>query len=401
MTALKKKKILIVAHAMRLGGVETSLLGLLECFDYSKYKVDLFLYLHDGEFLPYIPKQVNLIPQNKHYASLLLPFSKNTFSIKVLKIIAKIYAFVFCKFHKIKGENFVYLLNMHRYAHIALPKISNNVYHLAISFLTPHYTVANKVNAKQKVAWIHTDYSQYGLDVHNELKMWSKFNKIASISADSTVAFVNKFKALKNKVLLIENILPKEFVITRSNAFQVNFDQNNINLCSVGRFTYPKNFDAIPQLTRMLLDSGLDVQWYIIGYGGDENLIKQKIQTYKVEDNVIILGKKSNPYPYIKACDIYVQPSRYEGKAVTVREAQMLAKPVVITNFPSSGSQLINNLDGVVIPLETEKCALALKEFILDKEKQKTLIENCSNADFSNQDEINKIYQLVAQETND
>jgi glycosyltransferase involved in cell wall biosynthesis len=95
----------------------------------------------------------------------------------------------------------------------------------------------------------------------------------------------------------------------------------------------------------------------------------------------------------MKACDIYIQPSRYEGKAVTVREAQILAKPVVITDFPTSQSQLTHDFDGYIIPLENQVCAEALNQFISNKILQQKLIENCKQSDFSNRSEIGKIVE--------
>lgn len=390
-----KKKVVIIAHAMRLGGVETSLVGLLHTFDYSKYNVDLFLYLHDGEFLKHIPNEVNLLEEHKDYASLLLEFDQNSFKIKIAKILAKIYTLFFVIINQIKGQNFIYLLSLHKFAHLFLPQVNHKNYDLAISFLTPHFTAANKLYAKKKIAWIHTDYSKHTLDKSHELKMWNKFDHIAAIGNDSLLTFVNQFPSLKAKVQVIENILPKDFVLQRSQVFTINFESNCINLCSVGRFTYPKNFDNIPEIMRYLLNQKVCVKWYLIGYGGDEDLIKAKIKEFDVEEQVIILGKKSNPYPYMNACDIYIQPSRYEGKAVTVREAQMLGKPVVITNYPSANSQLKDGVDGVIFPMETNPFAEELKNFINDTQLQKKLINNCLNGDFSNQDEIQKIYDLI------
>jgi glycosyltransferase involved in cell wall biosynthesis len=390
-----KKKIIIVGHAMRLGGVETSLIGLLKSLDYSKFEVDLFLYLHDGDFMEFIPKEVNLLPQNKLYASLMLPISQNKPMLILSKLMAKLYSYFYRKLNQINGENFVYFTNLHQIAHWFLPNLNANEYDLGISFLTPHFTIANKVKTKRKIAWIHTDYSKYALDRLNELKMWQSFDYVASIGEDSAKTFSQIFPKLADKVILIENILPREFVIQRSNAFEVNFEKECVNICSVGRFTYPKNFDSVPEITRYLLDHQIRVKWYLIGYGGDEDLIKAKIKEYGVEEEVIILGKKSNPYPYIKACDIYVQPSRYEGKAVTVREAQTLAKPVVITNFSSANSQLKNGIDGVILPLETLALAEKLKNFINDIDLQKKLITNCRIEDFSNHNEIDKIYKLI------
>ena len=114
-----------------------------------------------------------------------------------------------------------------------------------------------------------------------------------------------------------------------------------------------------------------------------------------MQEHVIILGKKANPYPYIKACDIYVQPSRYEGKSVTVREAQMLCKPVVVTNYPTASSQIQDGKDGVIVPMDNEGCAKGLAEFILDETKQSQIVEYLKTHDYGNINEVNKIYSIL------
>ena len=114
-----------------------------------------------------------------------------------------------------------------------------------------------------------------------------------------------------------------------------------------------------------------------------------------MEDHVIILGKKENPYPYIKACDLYVQPSRYEGKAVTVREAQMLCKPVVITRYATSASQLEEGVDGVIVPLDNEGCAEGIVRLLKDSEKMKQLSTACAKREYTNAREVEKIYKLI------
>lgn len=166
-------------------------------------------------------------------------------------------------------------------------------------------------------------------------------------------------------------------------------------LLSVGRFSDAKNYDNVPDICRRMLLDGVDVKWYLIGYGGDEPLIRQKIQEAGMEDHVIILGKRSNPYPYIKACDIYVQPSRYEGKSVTVREAQMLCKPVVVTNYPTASSQIKNGIDGVIVPLDNAGCAKGLARVIMDEHLQQQLVAYLQTHDYGNETEVEKIYQLL------
>ena len=114
-----------------------------------------------------------------------------------------------------------------------------------------------------------------------------------------------------------------------------------------------------------------------------------------MQERVIILGKKNNPYPYMHACDLYVQPSRYEGKAVTVREAQLLGKPVVITKYATSSSQLEDNIDGIVVPMDNTGCAKGIVDLLREPERMKKLSEHCAKRDYTNNAEIKKIYALM------
>ena len=170
---------------------------------------------------------------------------------------------------------------------------------------------------------------------------------------------------------------------------------NSISLLSIGRFCEAKNFDNIPDICRRIVKSGLNVKWYLIGYGGDVERIRQKIAENGMQERVIILGKKNNPYPYMCACDLYVQPSRYEGKAVTVREAQLLGKPVVITKYATSSSQLEDNIDGIIVPMDNAGCAEGIVDLLREPERMKKLSEHCAKRDYTNNAEIEKIYALM------
>jgi glycosyltransferase involved in cell wall biosynthesis len=169
-----------------------------------------------------------------------------------------------------------------------------------------------------------------------------------------------------------------------------------IKLLSIGRFSYPKNFDNLPDIcSRLVNEHGeVDLKWYIVGFGYEEP-IRRAIAESGMEEHVILLGKKENPYPYIKACDIYVQPSRYEGKSVTVREAQMLCKPVVVTNYPTASSQIQDGIDGVIVPMDNDGCAKGIANVIADSALQKRLIDYLSTHDYGNESEVEKIYKLL------
>lgn len=401
MSINNKPRILILIHYLEIGGAEISLIGLLNAIDTTKYDVDLFVYSHQGELMQLIPDGINLLPENRKYSTLERPMRdvlrEGHVDIVAARLLAKIRHRIYRRTHKINGEDasiFQYVANC---TTPLLPMVSNTEYDLAISFLNPHNICLKKVRAKKKIAWIHTDYTRIHVNKRLELPYWSGFDHIASISEAATEAFTTTFPELKSKVIEIENILSPTFVQQRAigSADEIVREDGVINLLSVGRFCTAKNYDNLPFICKHLVEMGANVRWYIIGFGGDEPLIRAKIAEAGMEERVIILGKRSNPYPYIKACDIYVQPSRYEGKSVTVREAQMLFKPVVVTNYPTASSQIENGVDGVIVPMENRACAEGIKALIDDKELQSRIVEHLRTHDYGNETEVEKIYKLI------
>ena len=399
-----KPRIFIAMHYMEIGGAETALVGLLNALDPARVDVDLFLYDHRGEMMQFIPEWVNLLPQIPKYSVLERPIvelvKRGFWGIAAARLWAK---WLSQKAYKRSGstlENNGGLDKMSKCTTPLLPKINQSVtYDLAISFLTPHRIVAEKVKAKKKIAWIHTDYTRVWVDAEDELKVWQKYDYVASISGDVTNTFLQVFPSLAPKIVEIENILSPSFVRKRAELQDVDKEfrhEGAITLLSVGRFSDAKNYDNVPDICKRLINkTKLNIRWYIIGYGGDEALIRQKIKEVDMEEHVILLGKRSNPYSYIKACDIYVQPSRYEGKSVTVREAQMLCKPVVVTNYPTAPSQIRSGIDGVIVPMDKEGCANGLAEVICDKSLQERIIAHLKTHDYGNESEVEKIYTLI------
>ena len=396
------KRILLLSQTMEIGGAEKALLGLLNSFDYSKYSVDLYLCRHKGDFFRYLPNEVNILPMNQgKYLAVPLQELIQERQWKMLygRIKAKFLALKRIKKLGLKSENQVELLYSHKYTNKYFDYINPNIeYDLAISFLTPHYICINKCKAKKKIAWIHTDYATIDLDIDSELDMWNPFDYIISISDQCTQSFLSKMPTLEKKIIRIDNIITNKMIIEQSELFQpieMKVNNNELIFCSIGRFCHAKNFDNIPNICKRLLQLGINIRWYIIGYGGDEKLIISKIREENMQSHVIILGKKVNPYPYIKKCDFYLQLSRYEGKSVSVREAQILHKLVIITNYPTANSQLENGIDGVIVPMDNEGCAKGILNFLQDIELQKKILTNLNLHDYSNSSEIKKIYKLM------
>ena len=398
-----KPRIIILMHYMELGGAESALLGLLQSVDPARVDVDVFLYDHRGELMKYIPTdKVNLLPEVTAYKMIERPFMECVKSGHIGVALGRWLAKKTVDKSPVPaGKD-----NIRIYTRVAdwvehfVPKIQPDVeYDLAISFLMPHNYVVKKVRAKKKLGWIHTDYSTVYVDVKRELPVWGQLDYIASISKEVGEKFVETFPTLKDKIIPIENILSSRFIRQRAEEEVISLDSNpsTIKLLTIGRFSNPKKMEEIPIICRKIVDAGIDIKWFVIGYGSAEieQEVRDNAQREGVTDRVILLGKKENPYPYIKACDIYVQPSRYEGKSITVREAQILCKPVIVTNYPTASSQIQDGVDGIIVPMDVDACAQEMVEFVRDKEKQERIVTYLKEHDYGNEDEIEKIYKLV------
>jgi glycosyltransferase involved in cell wall biosynthesis len=396
-----KKSLLIVSHALELGGAERSLIGLLDALNPAEWDIDLFLLRHEGELMGDIPPYVRLLPAIPAYTVLARPMKETLqeghLLLTAARLLGKMAAGGYVKKHG-HTDSVVSLEYSHKFTCPLMPPIApEKIYDLAISFLTPHYFVAQKVRAKKKIAWIHTDYSRVQVNVDSETKMWNAYDHIASISDAVTESFLRTFPGLSAKIVLVENILPEALIRRQAEAFSVEAEMpaKGIRLLSIGRYCTAKNFDNVPDICARLVCAGLDVYWYIIGFGGDEALIQRKIAEAGMQERVILLGKKDNPYPYIRNCDLYVQPSRYEGKSVTVREAQLLGKPVVITRYATSASQLEEGVDGAIVPMDNAGCAAGIEALLRNPERMVALRAACASRDYSNREEAEKLAECT------
>ena len=396
-----KPRIFIAMHYMELGGAESALLGLLQAHDPNKADIDLFLYDHVGELMQYIPASVYLMPKIEVYSMLERPISellrKGYWGVALGRTLASFFAKQEKKNNKENLDDISVYYYIAKFVNPFLPKINPSLeYDLAISFLQPHLYVLQKVRARKKLAWLHTDYSKVYVSEKEEA-VWSQYNYIAAISEEVGHSFVKRFPNLNSKIIPIENILSSKFIRERANEFENDLPGSGFRLLTIGRYSYPKKLEDIPLLTVKIQNAFPDLKWYIIGYGNpiEEKKIQDNISKEGVQDSVVLLGKQTNPYPFIKACDVYVQPSRYEGKSITVREAQILSKPVIVTAYPTAPSQIQDGVDGVIVPLDIEQCAKAIISFLKDIEKQAKIVNYLSEHDYGNESEINKIYQLA------
>jgi glycosyltransferase involved in cell wall biosynthesis len=394
-----KNKILITNYYMEIGGVERSLIAMLNSFDYENNSVDLHLHSHTGPLLSLLTPSANLLPQlptcNSYTQSIKKVIMSGYIKLGLKRFYAKLLAKKFEKKTQLNDTTYYQLQEIWRLGVGNTQTIKKN-YDVAISYISPHHFTAYNVIAKTKIAWIHTDYSTIDIDIKADLSIWQQFDYIISISDACTEAFLQIHPSLSPKIVLVENITSPDFVQAMgTNPIEHAFDSKNFNLVSVGRLCEPKAFDRAVDALNIVHQKGFtNIKWYIVGEGGDKAKIEALIKHYNLQGSFILLGSTINPYPYMKAADLYVQPSRYEGKAVTIAEAQILAKPILITNYATSASQITHNIDGIICEQSIDDIADAIIKLFQDKALRSRLSRYCKQHDHSNSEELNKLYKL-------
>ena len=398
----RKKKILIISANLEVGGIERSLIGLLGTIDYNLLDVDLMLWRHEGAFFKMLPAGPRLLPQIPEYSTFQRPiahiFREGHIGIAFARVRAKFSSWLDGQLHRYQEPGYLAEQRSWRHALHFLPMIPGR-YDLAISFFGPHYIVADRVNAETKVGWIHNDYRMIPIDGDHESAMWGKLDRIVAVSEECRQAFLARFPQFVERTMVIENILSPSVIRQQAVEFdasrEMSASEGLTRILTVGRFTHQKGFDEAILACRKLIDNGCNIRWYAIGYGPDELMLRKLIDANGLADRFIILGVKLNPYPYMQSCDLYVQPSRYEGKAVTVREAQILGRPVLITRFSTAASQVDEGVDGHICELGVDGIVAGVRRLIDDPAYRKRLAATAAARDYSNHDEVEKVYSLA------
>ena len=399
------KKVLFVISALTTGGAEKSLVNLLNLLNYSKYKVDLLLFKHEGIFMKQVPQEVNIlsIPDTLKYAFTSL--DSDGFR-KIPSLNAGFRRYLGTAYTRLR-----YYSNTNRGKQIRWNTFYRNAikdlpgeYDVAISYMHGEamYYVADKVHAKKKVTWVHNDYNADGFDREIDRPYFAKFDRIVSISDECVKIFSDIFPDFADKTICIPNLtaaslikklaldfLPNEYKEVRAT------EPDKTILLSIGRLSSQKGFDVAIQTAKVMQDQNINFIWYIIGQGELKERLQKQIIDAQVENKVILLGIRENPYPYFYYCDIVVQPSRYEGKSVVLDEAKILAKPVVVSNYDTVKDQIIEGSEGIVVPLEPYQIAGAIIDLLNNPNKRLQLSDYLQKHEYGNEDLIEMYYNQI------
>lgn len=386
------KNIIIMSEKMNMGGVEKALISMLELINYEKYNVTLLLTAIEGELICKIPNKVNIITF-KEFRDLNDKCVKKQVFDSFLKgnLVYCFKLIYYIWLYKIKGN----LHSLYKFKCESLPRVKEQ-YDLAISYqapsMLPSVFVANNINSKKKVLWIHSSPSKSPCNIEYYKDSYEKYDKVFCVSQSVRDELISAFPSLKNKTDVFYNIIPIEEIISKSNidgGFSDNYE--GIRILTIGRLSPEKGYNMAIKVCRKIIDSGYKIRWYICGEGGQRGELELLIKENKLEDSFILLGNKSNPYPYLKQCDIYVQTSYFEGYCTTTNEARVLRKPVITTDVSGAREQFINYENGIIVPVDDEEIYKALIEMIDNKKLRDKFIKNLSKIDFKGNNDMYKL----------
>lgn len=391
-----KKNILFVIDSLASGGAEKSLVSLLTLFDYSKYNVDLMMFSPKGLYLPLLPKEVRvlnppefLLNQSKGIKYIIKNGKVNDLYLRIRLSLDLRNRYLKNKFH---GAQISWKWTSKGIANL------DKKYDVAIAYSQgmPTYYVADKVEAKEKLCWVNIDYRVAKYNSNYDTKYYEKFKNVVAVSDMCKKVLIEEHPKLKDKVKVIYDIISPSLIKKMANE-EKEFNDNfrGIKILTIGRLVYQKGYEYAIEACYKLSKEGYEFKWYVIGEGELESKLKSMVNELGISDKFIFLGTYSNPYPYIKDCDIYVQPSRFEGFGLAIAEARLLKKPIVATNFTIVHNQLRNEENGIIVEMNSEDLYEGVKKIIEDKELRDLICINLSKEDVGTEKEIYKIYNIL------
>jgi len=396
---MKKESILFVIDSLHCAGAEKSLTTLLSLLNYSKYDVDLQLFGYGGALEELVPKEVNILKPMEY-----IKFSSLSTKNAVIK--------------SLKNMNFKMLSSRLKFsltirkdnysnaqkARVYWQKVSNVIeknnkeYDIAISYAqgVPTFYVAEKVCAKKKLAWVNVSYKLEDEDRIFQEHFYDKYNKIVAVSDSAKNIFLETFPKYTDKLEIIYDINDADFIKKMSDQGQsYNDNYTGLRILTIGRLANQKGYDMALEACKILKEKGIEFKWYSLGIGPLKEEIEKYINENNLENNFKLLGVKSNPYPFIKDCDIYVQTSRFEGFGIAIAEARMLNKPVVTTRFDSVYNQMIDRKNGLVVDLNARSVSDGILELINNEKLKNEIVDYLAREKKGNIEELDKFYELI------
>ena len=342
-----KKRVLIVVHSFSIGGTIVSLHSLLSVIDTTRYEIDIFALVHEGVYLDKMPN-CTVLPEN-------IWLSHRYKNGGLYKRLFNKGVRVACSIVRRMGLSIEPLMCKLASRHVAFKQYDTIVnFDESIAHVVCHYP------AKRRIAWVHCDYERYlSLIKGTEEKVYKAFDTVVCVSEFAKSSFCRCLPQMQDKTVAIHNVINVGLITEKAQEpiDDARFITDGYTIVSAGRLDPVKQFHLIPQLAADIKkQTDKKFVWYIIGghRGFDTYVdgIKRNIAELGVSDYVILLGEKSNVYPYMAKADLYVSTSLSESFPLVINEAKALGIPVVSNNFGSAAESVEDGVDGCVVCVE-------------------------------------------------
>lgn len=393
-----KKKVLFIIGSLQSGGVSKSMVSLLNAWDTEKYDTSLLLCCKDGDvFSDYLPKNIQLIysPVIEHvmggFSSLKWLLAHGYF----LLCLGVLLRLILSRISRPLASELIARM---------MPVVSNVHYDLIVDYGGQQllYYMVNKLSATKKVSFFHSDYSKWAFYYNADKKYYPLVDHIFTISQTCVDSLKHFFPNCADRVSIMENISSPTIIRQQSlesiGEFKKQIDQMKANgntiLCTIGHICRGKGFDFAIEASDILQRNAINFKWIFIGKVLEEDLLKL-IADNRLDDNILLVGIQSNPYPYIGISDIVVHPSRFEGKSIALDEAKILCKPIVVTNFSTVGDQFENGKNGTICEMSGKAVANAIIELINNPTQQDSYRTYLGTHIVDNSREVNKLYTYL------
>ena len=396
-----KKKILFVIPSLWSGGAEKSFITVLSLFDYDKYDVDLLTFRRDGLFAEKIPQEVNTVYDTTDYEKFDSGVKESLkYFVKKLDFISAVERVKYTQLFK-EPDGLERDKKIWKILKKQLPVIDKK-YDCAIAY-TENYAcfyIDEAVNADKKICYVHTDVKTYEHDTESFRYRFKNADKIVTVSESCKKSLEEEFPDIAEKFTVIENITSRKLVQRDAVGESVypSKTPGETRILTVGRIVPVKNIGLAVKACAELKKRGKNVRWYHIGVGDLEQKLKAQIAELGIENEFILLGERSNPYPYMAQCDIYVQPSKLEGKSIAIEEVKCLFKPLVVTDFSTAASQVSDGKFGFICKKTAEDMADKIEMLIDNPDLYSRFSQTLAAEKLGNEDEINKLYALIENE---
>ena len=389
-----KKKLLFIIPSLCSGGAERSLVTLLTLLTQTdRYEIDLLLFREEGLFLPAVPQGVTVLSGGEKYAAF------DGSSVGAVK-------------HGLAHFDPMFVRDRLRYAKAlksgdragvwntlkkALPTLPTE-YDAAVGYLEGNalYFCAECVKAKKRIGYVHNDYNKLGLSAEFDRPFVEKLDSFVTVSSECANVLAQQFPEAAEKIHVIENITSPAVLKALAKAAPKEFENLSCpKFLTVGRLNPQKGYDLALAAAEKLKRDGAAYKWFCIGTGERKEQIEREVAEKGLEEDFILLGERANPYPYIAQCNVYVQPSYYEGKSIALDEAKCLARPIVATKFSTVFDQLIDGETALLAEMNGDDVAEKIEALIGDKALREKLTENLQKEKVGNEEELEKFIALI------